>query len=300
MIGKVTKFSADEVKHTGDATCLLYLNGYLYSGGADGKIKVWNDKLELVKDINAHDSYIYAICANSKGVIYSSSCDGTIKYFENPLANSCEPNILMKTDHDEIISLVCVDDVLYSGDDKGIVIKWVDKKITFKYNIVEEVRSMAVEKNLLYTARDLDCVITDLLDGKTGRYVTKATIEGRAPVTLFGPKENEISMYLVFTTRSGKGISLVRNKQPFDSVWNKEDAHEMIINTVCASGSDLYTAGYDGKVKKWIEVENSPRNVGEVTIGRFINAICMGADSKVYVADTTGVISEVCFSSKAG
>lgn len=40
MIGKVTKFSSDEVKHTGDATCLLYLNGYLYSGGADGKIKV--------------------------------------------------------------------------------------------------------------------------------------------------------------------------------------------------------------------------------------------------------------------
>ncbi len=40
MIGKVTKFSSDEVKHTGDATCLLYLNGHLYSGGADGKIKV--------------------------------------------------------------------------------------------------------------------------------------------------------------------------------------------------------------------------------------------------------------------
>lgn len=40
MIGKVTKFSSDEEKHTGDATCLLFLNGYLYSGGADGKIKV--------------------------------------------------------------------------------------------------------------------------------------------------------------------------------------------------------------------------------------------------------------------
>lgn len=107
---------------------------------------MWNDKLQLVKDINAHDSYIYAICANSKGVIYSSSCDGTIKYFENPLTNSAEPNILMKTDYDEIISLICVDDVIYSGDDKGIVIKWIDNKITFKYNIVEEVRSMAVEK----------------------------------------------------------------------------------------------------------------------------------------------------------
>jgi len=77
-------------------------------------------------------------------------------------------------------------------------------------------------RNLLYTARDLDCVITDLLSGKTGTYVTIATIVGRAPVALFGAKENGISMYLVFTTRDGKGISLVRNKKPFESVWNKE------------------------------------------------------------------------------
>lgn len=79
-----------------------------------------------------------------------------------------------------------------------------------------------ISRSLLYTARDLDCVVTDLLAGKTGNYVTKATIVGRAPVSLFGPKENGISMYLVFTTRDGKGISLVRNKQPFKSVWNKE------------------------------------------------------------------------------
>lgn len=108
-------------------------------------MKVWNDKLQLVKDINAHDSYVYAICANSKGVIYSSSCDGTIKFIEDPLNNS-EPNVLMRTEHDEIISLICADDVIYSGDDKGIVIKWVNNKIAFKYNIVEEVRSMVVEK----------------------------------------------------------------------------------------------------------------------------------------------------------
>lgn len=79
-----------------------------------------------------------------------------------------------------------------------------------------------ISRNLLYTARDLDCVITDLLDGKSGKYITKATIVGRAPVSVFGPKDNGISMYLVFTTRDGKGISLVRNKQPFETVWNKE------------------------------------------------------------------------------
>lgn len=74
----------------------------------------------------------------------------------------------------------------------------------------------------------------------------------------------------------------------------------MIINTICSYGSELYSAGYDGKVKKWVEVETGPQNVGEVTIGRFINAICMGIENRVYVADTAGVISEVCFSPKAG
>lgn len=40
MTGKVVAFSSTEVKHTSDATCLLFYADHVFSGGADGKIKV--------------------------------------------------------------------------------------------------------------------------------------------------------------------------------------------------------------------------------------------------------------------
>lgn len=188
-------------------------------------MQIWNIDLQLSREIDAHESYIYAMAVNTKGWLYSSSCDGTIKYFKRPLESS-DATVLMRTEHDEIAALVCVgDDTMFSGDDKGVVIKWVDNKITFKYNIVEEVRSMAVENGLLYTARDLDAVITDLGRSKTGQYVTIGTLPGRAPLALIGPivvGQTEHRKYLVFTTRDGKGITLVRNEIRFGPIWTKQ------------------------------------------------------------------------------
>lgn len=155
-------------------------------------------------------------------MLYSSSCDGKIKCFTNIL-QSDDFDLILENNNDEIITLVIdADDTLYTGDDKGVVIKWINNKITFKYNLVEEVRSMAVEKNLLYTVRDLDVCVTDLLTGPTGRYITKATFPGKCPLLLFGPIINEKRKYLVVSTRDGKGITLHRNSKDFPSIWLKE------------------------------------------------------------------------------
>lgn len=40
MTGKVIAFSSPDDQHTSDATCLLYYADHVFSGGADGKIKV--------------------------------------------------------------------------------------------------------------------------------------------------------------------------------------------------------------------------------------------------------------------
>lgn len=190
--------------------------------------------MQLVKEIDAHESYIYALAVDEAAdCLYSSSCDGTIRYFQSPLTSD-ESAELMRTQHDEIGALFCGNGVLWSGDDKGVVIKWVDRKIAFKYNIVEEVRSMCVENTLLYTARDLDAVITDVGNSKTGQYVCVGTVPGRAPLALVGP-EVETSTgsgtstvvrirrkWLVFTTRDGKGLMMVNNDRKFEKVWSKE------------------------------------------------------------------------------
>lgn len=324
--------------------------------------------------------YALALCRH-RDRLYSSSSDGTIRYIDRPLHNANNDDairtgtILMHTPHDEITALFCPDndadgmmmatssgdaaaDVdaaeyggpfagaapaidLWSGDDKGVIICWRNDRIAFKYNLIEEVRSLWVENRLLYTARDLDAVVTDLGVSRSGmQYVTIGTIAGRAPLALIGrrlaaepprwpwPRR----AYLVFVTRDGRGVQMVKNERRFETVWVRSDAHEMIINALCSgsatpssrandaeadddeasssssltgtgvAGADvLYTAGYDGRVKKWIELggNEAPLLAGDVRIGCCVNALCAGPAGVVYVADTRGVISRVGFTGLA-
>lgn len=321
--------------------------------------------MQLVHEFsNAHDSYIYALAlCRHRDRLYSSSSDGTIRYIDRPLhaVNISTGTILLHTPHDEITALFCPgsnddddndadvvpptttndddDDPfssataladLWSGDDKGVIISWRNDRIAFKYNLIEEVRSLWVENRLLYTARDLDAVITDLGVSRSGmQYVTIGTIAGRAPLALIGmrrPPEppkwpHSRRAYLVFTTRDGCGVQMVKNDRRFETVWMLPNAHEMIINALCSgskagagaaagidaaassgSGADvLYTAGYDGHVKKWTELggKAAPLLAGDVSIGCCVNALCAGQESVVYVADTRGVISRVAFTGLA-
>lgn len=288
--------------------------------------QIWNKDLELVHELpEAHESYIYTLAISRTGRLYSSSADGTIRYFDKPLTSAGPGTILMRTRYDEITALFCSsadDAVVWSGDDHGAVIKWVNGRIAFKYNLVEEVRSMWVENTWLYTARDLDAVITDTGTSKTGQYMTIGTIAGRAPLTLCGPmrtsrqtvaalatadggtggrtEQVQRRQFLAFTTRDGRGLQLVRNERRFETVWTREETHEMIINAICGNERELFTAGYDGHVKRWTELEAAePLNVGDARIGHCVNAICEGADGVVYVADTRGMISRVGFSGVA-
>ena len=159
---------------------------------------------------------------STNGVLYSSSCDGSIKYWEKPLLEQDNSSILMKTDNDVIGALACVDGDLFTGDDKGVVIRWINNKIGLKYNLIEEVKSFAIENTWLYTARDLDAVITDLLNSQTGKYVTLEVIPGRDPVLLMGPVKDKRTKYLVFATRDGKGITVVRNERGFKVRFTKQ------------------------------------------------------------------------------
>lgn len=161
-----------------------------------------------------------ALAATSKDQLYSSSRDGSTRFFRSPLKND-HNEVILQTVTDDIIQLVVVKDVLYSGDDKGVVTKWYQNKVGCQYNIIEEVKSMCVENNVLYTARDSDAVITDITPGVMN-YSTKATIPGRAPIALVGPIVDGHKKYLVCTTRDGKGLVLIRNSSPFDVVWTKE------------------------------------------------------------------------------
>lgn len=122
---------------------------------------------------------------------------------------------------DAIQSMYCDGAVLYTGDDKGVVTTWSNDRMLFKYSLVEEVKSLAGEQNLIYTVRDLDVVISLIVQGKSGKYSNKAVLPGKSPLTLLGPMVEGKRSFLAFPDRSGMGLQLVHNlpAYKFAHVW---------------------------------------------------------------------------------
>ncbi|XP_058980404.1 E3 ubiquitin-protein ligase TRAF7-like [Musca domestica] len=282
-------------KHEGDIVCIASYGDQIFTGGADGKIKIWDKDLNLVKSVDAHESYIYALAVNSKGKLYSSSCDGCVKFMQPPYDKVEE---LLRCD-DVIQSMYCEGDVLFTGDDKGVVSNWENDKMIFKYNLVEEVKSLAAEKGWIYTVRDLDMVISEIVQGKSGKYVTKAVLPGKSPLCLVTSTDDGRHKYIAVADRTGKGFFIASNSMAdrFKVLIEQQDCHEMIINAICTDDTHLYTGGYDNKVKGWSDLSQGKlKALGEVDTGSCVNALCCCANNKaVYIACSDGLVRRANF-----
>lgn len=244
------------------------------------------------------EDYVFFVVAASGNKVYASSSDGSVKYCEDAIKSSAV-EVLLRCD-DIILAMVFVDDHLYTGDEKGVVTKWKNDKIVFKYNLVEEVKTLGIENNLIYTARDLDVVVSEILPGKSGKYTTKGVIPGKSPLALIGSTVEGSRKFLVFADRSGKGLVLLNNLtasdgRNFTPVWVVEDLHEMIVNAICGSERLIFSGGYDGKVKCLSSInEKSPKIVGEADVGSCVNSICIGENENiVYVGSSDGFLRKV-------
>lgn len=70
----------------------------------------------------------------------------------------------------------------------------------------------------------------------------------------------------------------------------------MIINVFCDVDDFLFTAGWDGKVKKWKGLESELTLVEEIDTGKCINAMTAGPDHTVFVGDSEGFVKRLRFS----
>lgn len=69
----------------------------------------------------------------------------------------------------------------------------------------------------------------------------------------------------------------------------------MIINTLCGTEKSLFTGAYDGKIKKWTDIEKSPKLAGEVDVGNCVNFICNGPNDVVYSGTSDGIARKIVF-----
>lgn len=210
--------------------------------------KVWDKDLKFKREIPIHKDYaVIALVLNEQKQIYSSGRDGTLRFLHRPWSHD-HNDIILQSVTEDVTALAICDDTLYSGDDKGIVSKWYHTQVASQYNVLEEVKSMAVEGIIsfkwrmifvcssflinifstfhligfrLYTVRELDVVITDI-NPRMKSNTTNGTFSGHYPLLLVGPEYSEKhKKFIVAATRDGKGIVVADNNAPYKIITTK-------------------------------------------------------------------------------
>lgn len=184
-----------------------------------------------------------------------------------------------------------------SGDNKGGVTSFENGKFKLTINIVESVKSLYVEKDLFYTLLNMDLSIHEVRD--SGKFMMKASIPGKFPVTLFGAKTDGRSKYIAILTRDGRGITIVKNalEEKFQTLTVKENLHELIVNAMAGTGSDvLFSCDYAGKIFKSKIEGNELKELESITTGSgCANCIAVVNENSIYIGSTDGTIKRISF-----
>uniref|UniRef100_A0A2A4JVX5 Anaphase-promoting complex subunit 4 WD40 domain-containing protein n=1 Tax=Heliothis virescens TaxID=7102 RepID=A0A2A4JVX5_HELVI len=259
--------------------CVLTWGNKLFVGAEDGSIKAFDEKLVAKESWAAHAVQPFAL-ATDGAVLYSSSNDGAIKVWSMTGDKIAE---LPSTGAD-VGSLYVYDKQLYAGDEDGNITVYENNALKAKYNVLEEVKDLTFSPPFLFTVRDLYVTATEIKpeESKT-RFTTRHTMEGRAPLRIAGNR-------LVFMSRDGNSLKL--HDGSIDN--NFKQLHEikvsdMIVISLSTSGDYVWTAGWDGFVRRWKIAGDKLEPFGEINLGGCVNSVVATGDS-VYAAVTGGKI----------
>lgn len=153
-----------------------------------------------------------------------------------------------------------------------------------------------MEKGLCYTLLNMDLSIHEIRDN--GKYVMRASIPGKFPVTLFGQKTDGRSKYVAILTREGTGITIIKNgvDEKFQKLTVKENLHEMIVNALKGFDDFLFSCDYAGKViKSKVDGNELKELESAVTDSGCANCLAIVNENALYVGSSDGSIKKIVF-----
>lgn len=131
------------------------------------------------------------------------------------------------------------------------------------------------------------------------KYIMKASIPGKFPVTLFGSeKVDGRSKYAAILTRDGLGITIINNldNRKFVVLDVIEKLHTMIVNFMQGHGDILFSADYAGEIIKTQMIDGKISKIGSVsTNSGCANCIAVVDANTVFVGSLDGTIKRIHF-----
>ncbi|XP_049866886.1 uncharacterized protein LOC126367426 [Pectinophora gossypiella] len=266
--------------------CVVAWDNALFVGTEDGSIKVFDAKLTPGASWAAHSVQLFALAAGN-GKVYSSSNDGGIRVWTQKGEKIKELPKSEGSEGDTGILHVFGKE-LYAGDETGNVTVYQDDELKALYNVLEEVKDLWLEPPFLFTVRDLDVTVTEIKpDESKTRFVTRHTMEGRAPLRITGNR-------LLVMARGGNDLQL--HDASIDTTFKKlhaVKASDMIVTSLAVSGDFAWTGGWDSSVRRWKIDGDVLQPAGELNLGSYVNGLVATAPDNVYAILTGGRIVNI-------
>ncbi|XP_063821748.1 uncharacterized protein LOC135071844 [Ostrinia nubilalis] len=244
--------------------CVVAWDGKLYVGTEDGSVKTFDANLTPGVAWSAHGVQVFAIAAQG-GKVYTASNDGGIKVWSDQGNKVAD---LKTTGDGDICALRVFDKELYAGDEAGNVLVYENNEEKARYNVLEEVKDLWFSPPFLFTVRDLDVTVTEIKpDDSKSRFVTRHTMEGRAPLRVAGRR-------LLVLARGGNNLRL--HDASVDTKFkqlHEVKVSDMIVTSLSVSGDYAWTGGWDGIMRRWKIGEDVLEPAGEINVGSCINGL---------------------------
>lgn len=137
------------------------------------------------------------------------------------------------------------------------------------------------------------------------KFVSRAVIPGRNPITFFGPTKDDgqpSNEFIGIVDQLGKTFKIIQNNatKSFEILTEAPcDAHKLIIFSLCGVEMSVFSGDYEGKIKKWsINLTEKSVNLdGEIDVcpGICINCMVATNPNTVFVGGSDGILRKVTF-----
>lgn len=275
---QLVKKVSDEDQHQGDVEGVRIEGGKIITCGDDGKVKIFDGDLKLLKEIKAHDYAVYDVIVFGE-TLFTCSIDASVKSWD---FNTLELKKVVGQ-HEEGVRKFCTDGkLIYAGDEKAEVKGYTpegDLKVT--YNVVEEVWGLYAKEDLLYSVRDRGVTVTQL-KGEDNKFTHVKSLDGRAPLYVHGN-------WLVFPDVAALTLEIHDNNRS-SSFAHKGTLKgpEMIITALGGCGDRVASGGYDLQLSLWDLSKMA--QIAKCYLPEVPNGIAVNAQGDIYVVGAGGYI----------